>query len=230
MLKSTDPSQVRTRVPPVTLLRTNQAWLDELCGGRGVTAQQQAHFDLANYLYVVAYNYLLMRQSNVAALAHVAPEELAALAQDFVQDTLEKLAADHFTRLHQYQETGQFSSWAAQIIRNQIAGELRKAAFTHPQLDLLAIEEQPAQEVAHDLALQQQEATSALQACIQHLPDHYRLALVQCVAEKRPTPEVAALLQKSVDAVHLLIMRAKRLMKQCLESKGFGREVLHLFP
>jgi DNA-directed RNA polymerase specialized sigma24 family protein len=50
------------------------------------------------------------------------------------------------------------------------------------------------------------------------------------VAERQPTHEVAALLQKSVDAVHLLIMRAKRLMKQCLESKGFGKEVLQLFP
>jgi RNA polymerase sigma factor (sigma-70 family) len=217
-------------MPPVNLHRTNQAWLAELCGERGATAQQQAHLDLANYLYIVAYNYLLMRQSHVAALIHVASEDLAALAQDFVQDTLAKLAADHFARLRQYQETGQFSSWAAQIIRNQIAGELRKAAFTRPQIDLIAIEEQPTQEIAHDLALQQQEATSALQACIQHLPDHYRLALVQCVAERQPTHEVAALLQKSVDAVHLLIMRAKRLMKQCLESKGFGKEVLQLFP
>ncbi|MCB0237375.1 MAG: hypothetical protein KDH08_01795, partial [Anaerolineae bacterium] len=64
-----------------------------------MTIQASAHKDLANYLYVVAYNYLRLRQADLRALADFAAEELASLAQDFVQETLEKLARRDFALL-----------------------------------------------------------------------------------------------------------------------------------
>ncbi|GEM_PF-2496103 len=76
VLKSTDPLQVWTHIPAVNLLRTNQAWLDELGGERGSAAQQQAHLDLANYLYVVAYNYTIFDHScppNHSVVTVIAP-------------------------------------------------------------------------------------------------------------------------------------------------------------
>lgn len=215
--------------PLVQQPRPNDAWLPELCGQRGQDAQRQAHLDLANYLYVVAYNYLLGRQAHVPALVQVAAEELAALSQDFVQDTLEKLARDHFARLRQYRGEGRFTAWAAQIIRNQIAGALRLAPFTRRQLDLEQLAEQPADEVDQATQLERQEAALLLQECLQRLPAHYRTALVHCIAEGEPAQTVADQLQKNVGAIHLLVMRAKRQMKACLEFKGVGKEVLGVF-
>lgn len=82
--------------------RSNQDWVQELCGDRGDDAQRLAHQDLARYLYVEAYNYLRLRQADLYRLADFAAEELAALAQDFVQETLEKLARDDFALLGRY--------------------------------------------------------------------------------------------------------------------------------
>ena len=79
--------------------RNNQAWVEELRGDCGSERQSDAHRDLANYLYVVAYNYLRLRQADLRALADFAPDETATLAQDFVQETLEKLARNEFAVL-----------------------------------------------------------------------------------------------------------------------------------
>ena len=110
--------------------RNNQAWVEELRGDCGSERQSDAHRELANYLYVVAYNYLRLRQADLRALADFAPEEVAALAQDFVQETLEKLARNEFALLASFSGAGKFTSWAAQIVRNQAAMELRKSYWT----------------------------------------------------------------------------------------------------
>ncbi len=87
--------------------RNNQDWLQELKGDCGVTRQADAHRDLASYLYVVAYNYLRLRQADLRALAVFPDEELAALAQDFVQETLEKLARPRLCTAGDLQRRGQ---------------------------------------------------------------------------------------------------------------------------
>ena len=52
--------------------RNNQAWVEELSGDCGVDAQREAHQDLASYLYVVAYNYLRLRQADLYHLTDFA--------------------------------------------------------------------------------------------------------------------------------------------------------------
>lgn len=72
--------------------RSSEEWVRELCGDRGQEPQQLAYQELANYLYVVAYNYLRLRQADLRALADFAADDVAALAQDFVRNTGEGLA------------------------------------------------------------------------------------------------------------------------------------------
>lgn len=48
-------------------MRDNQEWVQELRGDRGGQQQEAAHCELANYLYVVAYNYLRIRQADLRA-------------------------------------------------------------------------------------------------------------------------------------------------------------------
>ena len=223
--------------------RNNQAWVEELRGDCGSERQRDAHRDLANYLYVVAYNYLRLRQADLRALADFAPEEVAAVAQDFVQETLEKLARNEFALLTSFSGAGKFTSWAAQIVRNQAAMELRKSYWTRRTAlpvgeDSEESSEQPwlAQtltdtSVGVDPArrAQQQQVQEILQHCLAGLPERNRLAIVSCIADDMRAESVAQTLNTTANAVYLLIARGKRQLKECLQRAGLSRDVLSIF-
>ncbi|MCO6452690.1 MAG: sigma-70 family RNA polymerase sigma factor [Caldilineales bacterium] len=209
--------------------RSNSDWLHELKGAAGVQTQRQAHEDLANYLYVVAYNYLRLRQTDIAALDRFAEEEKAALAQDFVQETLEKLAADDFALLQNYRGDGRFLSWAASVVRNQAAQELRRSYWTRriagsvdgeeeSPLPLLTLPDlTPASNPAD--SLEQRELASALQDCIEALPERSRLAFWWTVAEDIPAASVADHFETTANAIYLLVSRARRQLRECLQAR-----------
>lgn len=218
--------------------RSNTDWIRGLSGAEGADAQRLAHEDLANYLYVVAYNYLRLRQDSLSSLTAFAPEELAALAQDFVQETLEKLARNHFALLGQFRRDGRFTSWAAQIIRNQAAMELRRPYWTR-RLELprdqengdrlAAPQAHAAPKTDPEQAAQRAQVTSIVEACLDHLPARCRLAIVGCIAEESRADSVAQTLNTTANAVYLLIARGKRQLRECLQRAGLTREVLRLF-
>lgn len=222
--------------------RSNADWIRDLRGAGGHAAQRQAHEDLARYLYVVAYNYLRLRQADLAALAELAAEDLAALAQDFVQDTLEKLARDNFRLLDRYRGDGRFTSWAAQIVRNQAAMELRKSYWTRREIlpepgvgsesdeaVLTARAETPPPGAHPEQAAAQAHVGMVLQSCLERLPERNRLAITRCIAEEARADEVAAALQTTANAIYLLITRGKRQLKECLQRAGITSDVLSVF-
>ncbi len=223
--------------------RSSEEWVRELCGDRGQEPQQLAYQELANYLYVVAYNYLRLRQADLRALADFAADDVAALAQDFVQETLEKLARNDFALLAMYSGAGKFTSWAAQIVRNQAAMELRKSYWTRrtPLQPITDSEETPAQSSpTQDFAdpsgkvdpvqrAQQQQVQDVLQRCLARLPERNRLAIVSCIADDMRAESVAQTLNTTANAVYLLIARGKRQLKDCLQNAGLARDVLSLF-
>jgi len=223
--------------------RTNRAWVEELSGDCGVAAQRQAHQDLASYLYVVAYNYLRLRQSDLYRLADFAAEEMAALAQDFVQETLEKLARDDFALLSRYSAVGNFTSWAAQIVRNQAAMELRKSYWTRrsplPQAGAnddngaepaLAVElADPSPAIDPARRAQQQQVHDLMQRCLARLSERYRVAVLNCLGDGIAADVVARALETTPNAVYLIIQRAKRQLRACLEQSGLDRSVLAVF-
>jgi RNA polymerase sigma-70 factor (ECF subfamily) len=209
--------------------RGNQQWLDELCGRHGPDVQQQAHLDLANYLYVVAYNYLLKRQGQINGLREWAQEELAALAQDCVQDLLEKFAAHNFAHLNKYSGIGPFTMWSATSLRNQIATLLRRSPFTRRHVDIEEEQQLPHKEPEQQKVLERAEAVNALEDCLNQLSAPYRAVLLRCIGDGEMAQSVADALNKSPGAIYLIVMRAKRQVRACLEDKGVGPDVLALF-
>lgn len=221
--------------------RTNTDWIEELTGSRGSSPQRTAHEDLARYLYVVAYNYLLLRQGDLTRLAGFAPEELAALAQDFVQETLEKLARGRFALLDSFHGAGKFTSWVAQIVRNQAAMELRKSHWTRAAAQSLdaptdedpatlsreLADSSPAGDPAHQA--QQSAVRSLVERCLDRLSERYRLAVLNCLADDISAEVVARELNTTANAVYLIIQRAKRQLRTCLEQAGLDRRTLALF-
>lgn len=211
--------------------RTNQEWLNDLAGMNGPHIQEQAHQDLANYLFRVAVSYLDMRRESVSALYLLSDVELAEFAQDYVQETLEKLASNHFALLAKYSGTGRFTSWMAQVIRNEVAGELRRAAWQkrsiHDPADLLA-------GVAATTDSPERIAVEAqigelLYSCLAQLPEHYRIAIWDRLVEGDSAEEVGGKLGVSANAVNLLVFRGKKKLRELLIEAGVDAEILSVF-
>lgn len=212
--------------------RENWEWVRDLNGTNGSDAQRRAHADLSTYLYVVAYNYLERRRNSVPVLSEFDNDELAELAQDFVQETLGKLAANNHELLEQYSGAGRFTSWAAQIITNQIASELRRPYWKRRGS---LSEELFAQQVDTETLLPEtrvliSELHQVLQSCLDQLSERYRIAFVRCIVEGERAEDVAADLDTTSNAVYLLVFRSKRNLRKCVTKSGVGPDALHIFP
>jgi RNA polymerase sigma factor (sigma-70 family) len=216
----------------VSSLRNGQDWVSELKGLRGGSAQQQAHADLGSYLYVVAYNYLDRRRRNLAVLSEFDNDELAELAHDFVQETLEKLAKNEYEVLSQYTGAGRFTSWVAQIITNQIASELRRPYWRRRGVmsDDLFLQQVDQDSPAPDRSALIAEVREVLERCLARLSDRYRIAFVRCIADDERADAVAQDLGITANAVYLLVYRAKRRLRSCVSKSGVGPDSLSIFP
>jgi RNA polymerase sigma factor (sigma-70 family) len=216
-------------MPSSASSRTDPEWITELRGEAGHNRQEAAHHDLANYLYVVAYNYLRQRQQqqDLPFLSSYAPEDLAALAEDFVQETLLKLRENDYARLAQFTGTGNFSGWVARVLTNLAASELRHAAWHRQERELA---EDPRQSTLTPEAIVQLDQIEAiLQHCLAQLDQRRRVAFEQCVAEDRRAKEVAELLETTENGVNQLVFRARKQLRECMEKHDIGPDTLALF-
>jgi RNA polymerase sigma factor (sigma-70 family) len=201
-------------------MRTDQQWLDELADAQDGARQQQAHHDLATYLYTIAYNYLCRRQFTLPGLAAFASDELAAMAQDFVQEVLIKLSSDDFALLKTYRGDGKFTSWCARMVCNVAAGELRRPYWTRRREEdeefAAPSQESPVQ--LAEIAL----LRAALDRCIERLPERQRLAFQASIIEEQAAKAVAERLATKEDAVYQLVYRARTSLRHCLEQAGIN--------
>jgi RNA polymerase sigma-70 factor (ECF subfamily) len=214
--------------------RTNEEWIAELRGDAGADKQRQAHLDLGRYLHTIAYNHLLTRQNHLAGLRDLSSEELAALAEDFTQETLYKLSDDSFRQLDRFDERGRFTSWAAAIVVNEARQELRRSYWTRRapmsvRRDRETGEELEASEYVADSAhtrpeqkLLNREVEERLQKCIDALPADRRHAFQECQMNGRPAQDVANETGTSRNAIYILIYRTKQELRKCLEQAGIG--------
>lgn len=200
--------------------RTNQQWIDELSDAHNPQRQAQAHLDLANYLYIIAYNYLRKRQSSVPVLSTFAHDELANMAQDFVQEILIKLSNDNFALLKTFRGDGKFLSWCARMVCNAAAGELRRPYWKRRQDEdeeqVAPIEESPEQ--ATQLAL----LRDILEGCLNQLPERQRIAFQESIIHELSAYEIAQQLGVKEDAVYQLVYRARKGLRRCIERHGIN--------
>ncbi|MEZ4708621.1 MAG: sigma-70 family RNA polymerase sigma factor [Caldilineaceae bacterium] len=211
--------------------RSDQEWVHALSGKLGRAAQQAAHEDLAKYLFTAAYNYLLKRQVNLAPLAGFASNELAELARDFVQETLERVAQDGYILLTKYSGTGRFTSWMAQVIYRQAASELRRPYWSRRNWVPEEKEIDPGDDDAAnpEIAAILTHVNQVLADCLQKLSPRYRLALLRCIVEDERAEVVAAELDISANAVYLLVHRAKQNLRKCVVKSGVDSDVFGIF-
>lgn len=212
---SDEPQRKRAR-------RSNQEWVEELSNTHHENVQIKAHRDLANYLFVVAYNYLNKRRENLQMLSQLPNEEIASLAEDAVQDFMEKLVRDEYALLSSYRASGRFTSWAAQIVCNQLCSELRKVGWQRQERisEVCTISTQDQGLPSPYASVVQGQTHELLQSCMNKLPERYRLALIRRVVDGEKAKDIAADLKVTPNTVHILVYRAKQQMRQLVMNEG----------
>jgi RNA polymerase sigma factor (sigma-70 family) len=212
---------------PSSVIRTNQQWISELQGLNGRQLQEQAHFDLAVVLHKFAFNYLQLRQPVIAVLQTFDSDELAAIAKDFVQDTLIKLTSNEYALLKSYREEGPFLNWCKPIITNLIASDLRRP-FWRKRGNEQEDQPDPAQKDPENLA-QQNYIQQMISDCFERLAERQRITFGMFVVEDLSAIEIAKTLGITENAVNQLVYRARRAMRICLELNGFQKDSFALF-
>lgn len=208
--------------------RSNDEWIADLIGKNGRRAQQIAHLDLSNYLYVVVFNYLKERHTQLASISSYCEEELITIAQDFVQSFMEKMVRNNHELLHKYSNTGRFTSWAAQVIINLCATEFRRARWSRQQL----MNQEPYWDrctTAPEATAVRSQIAETIDSCLSKLPQNYREALVRCIGQGERASTVAQDLDVSPNAVYILIHRAKTAMRKQLTQQGIGPNTLSAY-
>lgn len=151
----------------------------------------------------------------------LADDDLEALAEDAVQDTLLTVRA----KLDTFRNDSRFTTWVHRIGVNALLGQLRQrrwklrspgtASDTVP--DSLTEEGVPAPERA---ALQQELWTLVRQLIEVELTPHQRTILVAHVFHQQPLDLLAAELGTSRDAVYKAIHDARRKLRAGLLARG----------
>lgn len=208
--------------------RTNEAWIRQLSGASGIVQQREAHEDLSRYLFVVIFNYLQSRRSNLLGLSLYADDEIALLAQDFVQSFMEKLVKDNYALLEKYRTIGKFTSWSAQVTLNLVATEFRRARWSR-QIPMIRETYSDRETVHPDVAAVRAQIADEIDGCLAKLPEHYRQALIRCIAEDERAADVAKEMELTPNAVYILVHRAKAAMRTHLTQAGIGPQTLSAF-
>lgn len=216
---------------PTQASRTDQQWLTSLRGQAGATAQQKALEDLGCYLHVVAYNYLRRCRTNSAMLTYLTNSELGTVAEDHVHTFMEKLVQNNFALLEKYHHRGRFTAWTAAVLANQMATDMRKAAWRKQVPFAANVSSQKADEWCEqpEVAAMQKSILMILQNGIAELPARYQIALTRCLLEGEAAKEVAKSLAITPNAVNVLVHRAKKNMRKYLIAHDVDRSVIHLF-
>ena len=76
---------------------------------------------------------------------------------------------------------------------------------------------------------QQNAVHGQMQRCLERLSERYRLVVLNCLGDDINAEMVARQLDTTANAIYLIIQRAKRQLRACLEQAGLDRSVLALF-
>lgn len=124
----------------------------------------------------------------------------AAEAEDVTQEAMLRL----WRIAPDWQDRAALGTWLYRVASNLCIDRLRRRRPTAEVPDL------PDEAPGALGALEARDRAAALQAALARLPDRQRLAVVLRHFEDRPNPEIAAILEVSVEAVESLLARARR--------------------
>lgn len=139
-----------------------------------------------------------------------------AEAEDVAQDALMrlwKIAPDW------RQGEAKVSTWLYRVASNLCLDRLRKHSGKRATQDIDSVPEPPDERPSVESDLIARDRAEALLAALQNLPDRQRQAVSLRFLQELTNPEVAEVMEVSVEAVESLLSRGKRALAQALEAQ-----------
>lgn len=143
------------------------------------------------------------------------------------QAEAEEVAQETFLRVWQnagsYQPKAKLSTWMHTIARNIAIDRLRKKSRSEEAFQIDdELDEAPASgRPSRLLAAKQQQAS--VQSALLQLPERQRAAIVLCHEQGLSNPEIAEILETSVEATESLLARARRRLRTFIEDQASPR-------
>ncbi|MDR1005271.1 MAG: RNA polymerase sigma factor [Bacteroidales bacterium] len=132
-------------------------------------------------------------------------------AEDLVQDVF----IDIFNNAQYFKGKAKLSSWIYRIAINKTISHIRKKKIRNL---FVPLEDQQITNEISDYNEKEQQLI-CLQKAIDNLPVKQRTAIILFTYNKMPQKEIAELMQTSLAAIEVMIHRAKKILKQELETK-----------
>lgn len=200
--------------------RTNQQWIDELCGRCGPHMQARAIEELARYLRVVVYNDLMVRQSHIARLSQLDNEEISQFAHDFAQQFMEKLVANNYAILQKYHAKGQFTAWASQVTLNLVRSEFRRSRWS---VDVNITNQIESSQIAFlpEISVLNGQIYETLHRSMEELPTQMREVFVRLVLQDEKASVIAEEMGVTANTIYLIVHRAKKKIRQFMLNAGY---------
>jgi len=135
-----------------------------------------------------------------------------AEAEDVTQDAMLRL-----WKVSDQWRTGEakVTTWLYRVVTNLCTDRLRKKRM----VDIDAIQEPEDGALSVEMSMVEQERQAALQAALQELPERQRQAVVLRHIEGVANPEIATIMDISIEAVESLTARGKRALAAILAGK-----------
>ena len=160
---------------------------------------------------------------------------LLAVARRFVRneedarDVVQSAYLSALRALADFEGTAQISTWLHRIVVNtalmQLRSRRRKPEESIEELlptfqaDGHHVEQFSDWSVPADLLLERRDTRRTVRACVDRLPDNYRIVLLLRDIEERPTQEVAELLMMTPTAVKVRLHRARQALSTLLRQQ-----------
>jgi RNA polymerase sigma-70 factor, ECF subfamily len=149
------------------------------------------------------------------AVAMVLDHDVAA---DMVQDTFVRA----YTRLSTCRERDRFRAWIFQMLRNRCLDHLKDVRRRNVPLDRALDVEAPAEEPVQ--RMERARLRSEIAKALDELPDAQREAFLMHYVEELPYEAMADLLDASVSALKMRVLRARDALATGLRNKDVTSE------
>jgi RNA polymerase sigma-70 factor (ECF subfamily) len=146
---------------------------------------------------------------------------------DIVDDVAQETFLDAYRRLHSYRGEAPFVRWLLGVARNCGLRHLQEAARRRgaAALDALsALSSLMEERMRSEEITEHDRKVAALEACLDHLPDHGARLVSEVYFHRRPAAAVARDSGRSESAVWMMLLRLRKSLRACIESRLEGSE------
>lgn len=137
-----------------------------------------------------------------------------AEAEDIAQETFVRA----WKNAARYEPKASVSTWLMAIAKNLAIDRLRKAGRNEAHFSIDDERDAAPHENRPSQLLGQKDRAQQLEEAISQLPERQAMALVLCHEQDMSNPEIAQVLECSVEAVESLLSRARRALRKLLSS------------